>query len=291
MALTVIAAIGLSACDNDGGEDPIRSEPYRIGAVEVNGDAEREEWAFGDEHISRWTNAALEDSDRGISQKKEGMEMRVVIHHRVRLVDVGSGARLVIDVDARAQRSVVNSEDPMVTIRADAQYRHLLARGRPADGVLHALSRTLGRQAVDDVVHQLRLRARIRQSDTAELASWIEDDQIDDSVRRYAIRRALIYTPDGLEEALVNVTHDADDEVAPKAARALVEMESDDAPRAAMRVAQRLSRDEEYDRFLQMLPLLAELDEPWVEIYLETVAEAHSIRRVRSRARSVMAGE
>ena len=289
VAVWMTCVVMVMGCDRENKKDPSQSDPYRITDIEINGAHEREHWAPGDEHITRWFDAALYASDRGISRRQSGMNMQVTVHHRVRIEPLRRGARLVVDVDAEARRNSVSAEAPMVTLQATAQYRHLLARGRPSDKVLHALSRTLGRQAVDDVVTQLRLRARVRQSEANQLARWIADDDVDRATRRYAIRRALIYAPENLEPTLVDVAAGDDDEMVISAARALREIDSEHAAHAMMAVAQKLSRDEDYERFLEVLPLLGKLDAPWVSIYLETVAEAHRVPRVRSRASSLAA--
>lgn len=72
------------------------------------------------------------------------------------------------------------------------------------------------------------------------------------------------------------------------AARALYIIDRPASARALMNVAQRMSRDRDYERYLSLLPLLGELEEPWVALYLETVAEAHRIRRVREQARALL---
>ncbi len=285
----ILLVAALVGCDEKKSVDASQSNPYRITDIEINGEQERQSWAPGDEHITRWLDAALFASDRGLSRRKEGMNMRVVVHHQVRLEPLRRGARLVVDVDAEARRNSVSSEAPMVTLTASTQYRHLLARGRPTDQVLYALSRTLGRQAVEDVVTQLRLRARVRQTNPAHLSRWITDEEVHASSRRYAIRRALIYAPRNLEPALLEVVESNDEEMVVSAARALHELESERAAYVLMDVAQQLSRDEEYDRYLRVLPLVGQLDAPWVSIYLETVAEAHRVPRVRNRASSLVA--
>ena len=286
--MTIFLAVALAACDDDDGLDPVESEPYKIASLQINGEGTSYPWAPGDQHLTNWLEDALHASHRGISRSQDGMEMNLTVHHRIELQELQRGARLVINIDAIAERGLVDSESPMVTVRARARFRHLLARGAPSESVLYALSRTMTQQAVDDVVQQLRLRARVRQMSPAELSRWIDDDEIDANVRRYAIRRALIYRPPHLEPTLVNVVDHGDDEVAPAAARALFELESDRAPHALMNVAQSLSRDGDYDRLLNLLPMLGELDEPWIALYLETVADAHGVARVRARARSVV---
>ena len=284
-----ILVMGLSmvlGCDGD--DYSSTDEPYRIGAMELNGDGEFHEWAPGDEHVSRWFDEALGDSDRGVSSSAEGMEMDLSVHHEVRLVELEHGARLEVDVEAQATRSVVSSSSPMVTLSAEANYQHPLARGRPSEQVLHALSRTMGHQAVGDVVEQLRLRARIRQSSSAEVAELIADKRADEEERLYAIEHVVQTKTKSAVPGLEQAVEDQNLDVSTAAARALYALEADSAAHGLMHVAQRLSRDKEYDRYLQLLPLLSQLDAPWVSIYLETVAKAHQAPRIRERVRSVM---
>lgn len=289
-----IITVLVAGCDGDETPDASQLEPYQIAAVEIsddNGEQQpRPAWSPGDTDVTRWVEAALHDSHRGISRRDDGMEMRVVFHHRIDLEQVRGGHRLVVGVDAQAERQVVDNDSPMVTLTGRAKYGHFFAENRDTQDLLNAMSRTLLRQAIDDVVDQLRLRARVRQLDASRLVDWIDNDELRASVRHYAIRRALIYTPDGLEDTLKKAVEQSDDEMAVYAARALFELDSDRAAHALMEVAQRLSRDKKYDEYMELLPLLGKVDAPWVAIYLKTVADAHRIPRVRRQASAVLSG-
>ena len=289
MGAVALVAVCILGCDREV-VDASEVGPYAVAEVQVINDVERPGWAPGDDQMSTWFGEALGLSEKGLSAGPEGMAMRATLHHRVELRELPRGARLTVYVDLQAERSVISDEEPMVTLLARAERRHILARGMPSEEVLQGLSYALGRQAVDDAVLQLRLRAQIRQMEPAGLVAWVGDEELPDAVRRYAIRRAALHQPPGLEEALIEVAYQAPNQVAASAARALHAMESERATHLLMDVAQRASRDEEYDLYLGLLPLLADLDEGWVNIYLQTVARAHSVARVRVEAQAAIGG-
>ena len=108
------------------------------------------------------------------------------------------------------------------------------------------------------------------------------------SARLLAIEQVVFAEEKSAEEALFDASQGEDLEVALAASRALYQLKSEQAGRALMGVAQRTSRDRHYEIYLEILPMLAELHEPWIHLYLETVAEAHRLRRVRESVRSLL---
>ncbi len=289
LVAVIVSLMVMMGCRGDPA-DAADVEPYQVVEIEISGttDIEEQGWGPVPESLERWLASSLAGSNRGITAEKEGMEMRAVVEHGVHLIPRREGALLRVDMKMQLERMAVENGAPMVVLTASAEYRHPFALGQPTKGVLDPISRILARQAVDDLVGQLRDQAVVRQTLGPELARWVNCEETSNSARLLAIQRVVVTAPeDGPaagEAALAEAARDVDDDVAEAAARALYELRAEGAAYGLMRVAQRLSRDQKYDRFMALLPLLGRLEVAWVEIYLETVARAHRIRRVRQAA-------
>ncbi len=289
LVMAIAALFVIVGCDRNEECELHLSNPYKIGELELNGVDEMQPWAPEDADVLRWVERALDDSHRGISRSEGGMEMRATLSRRVQLEQFADRSRLIVGLEAQVERVIVPSGAPMVFLTADVEYRHTMAERAPSEEVLRALTRTLERRAVGDVVNKLRLRARIRQSGPAELSSWVTDSSIPATERIYAMRRAQHQGSTQIEKALSEAAADEDVHVAVAAARTLLEMESARAAHQLMAVAQRMSRDREYDHYLELLAMLGRLDDAWISIYLETVADAHRFQGARARARELVA--
>ncbi len=280
---------GLVGCDDEARD----AATYRVTTVEAesdNGDG----WRPSGDQIEGWVDEALADSDRGlrVGRMGPGLEMTVVTDTDVRGAE--GSERLVVEVDGRVQRPVVTPGASMVEFRADTRIAHVFADGPPSEPQLHALSRALNRSAVEAVVDELRDRALVDHLDPLELAVQIADPGQEEKARKMAIDRAVVEgvgaggeVDEVVERGLVKAVRTGDDAVVVDAAQAVVDLEIDDAGRMLLDEIQRLSRDGDYGRMIDLLPILAELDALWISIYLETVAEAHAAPHVRKTAREL----
>lgn len=287
----VVAVLALSGCRSAGAVDEAQRGPYRVASVEVEAvDSEQmvADWAPVTEVVERWFEKALRDSDRGVSRQEAGMAMRARVQHRARIDNRRDGARLIVVIEVELERTDVVESASAVRLVAKSEFRHPFALGQPSRPLLVPISHTLTRQAVDHAVAQLRDQAVVRQALGEELVERINDPRSAESARVLAIERLVRLAPDGASAALAVAAQDKDEEVAMAAARALFNVDRASSAQTIMKVAQRMSRDRDYERYLALLPLLGELDEPWVALYLETVAEAHRIRRVREQARALL---
>jgi len=294
-ALLLAAVTAMSAgCDSD--DDPAvdqRSvEPYQIRAVDIDIGGDDEAWAPASDEVRQWFGDAVDDSHRGLSRRSAGMGMHATVYHRTRLQPTTGGARIAVDVDAHLHRSLLATGDSMINLRATATTDEELSGRHPSHHRLQRIAHSLGKEAQQEVADRLRLRARLEQYGDDRLANWIDDDRLSSAQRQIAIEWAAdedVAVDDALRRALVNSTDGDDDNLTWAACRALVELDVDGAERIVMERAQRYSRDNQYERFLDYLPLLGRLDAAWISIYLETVAEAHAAPQVRDEARSIVA--
>lgn len=293
LGVFLMLTAGCGGCSETGDES--ERGPYRVGEVEIVADdwagPGDQDWGPISEHVGQWLEVALQDSERGLTRHGQGMEMRATVHHGIQVRENGGRAMLHVDVEILLERALIDEDSPMVVLSAQAQYRHPFALGRPSRGVLDPISRTLTRRAIDDVVGQLRDQAVVRQTMAEQLASRIGDADLSESARLLAIGLVAKANPGNAEEALAEATRDPHDAVAVAAAISLYEMKSDQAAYGLMNVAKRMSRDREYDTYLELLPLLGDLNVDWVNLYLETIAEAHRIGRVRDSVRSLLNDE
>lgn len=270
--------------------DGAQRGPYRVVEVEVQERARGDgvDWAPASEALEGWLERAFRESDRGVSLDGDGLAMGARVNYVAQIENRRGGARLVVEVEVELERLQVGEGESDVVLVAKSEFRHPFALEQPSRPLLVPVSHSLARQAVDDAVGQLRDQALVRQALGEELVEKLNDSKTAESARVLAIERIVSVVPHGAVAALSAAADDPDVEVALAAARALFAIERQASARAVLKVAERMSRDRDYERYLSLLPMLGELDEPWVALYLETVAEGHRIRRVREQARALL---
>lgn len=289
--LVVITGVA-TACDDHEEEraDEQIPEVLRVADVEVETSGEDEQWSPDAERVDDWFNRALQESDLGLSADEGDVEMKVHLHHRTHLQEASEDQRMAVHVDARAVRRVVGNGEPMISLEAEATEASLIGEQHPSVLRLHHENEQVGREAVGRAVDKLRLRARLEGGGTERLLAWIEDETADTDKRVIAIDWAVDRQLEGavVRPALVEALQADDPEIVGRACRALVELEVEGAAHLVVDRAQQLSRQDQYEAYLEVVPVLGELDERWISIYLQTVARAHDDPRVRQKARSTL---
>lgn len=268
--------------------------PYRVVAMQVMEEGEdvgrvgSQGWAPEPGRVQEWWERALVASDEGLSRAggSEGVKGRLV--YRVTLNQALEGSVMVVRVEGHLGSEVVGGDGEMVSMRAKHVVRHPLVSDRPPEALLGALGRTLLRQGVEEVVEGLRAQALVYQARGGELGRWCADEEAEASARLLAVQRVVEGAVEEAEDALIQAAGGGDEEVAFAAAQALWEMESEGAARALTELAERMSREQRYDDLVGLLPKLGTLSTPWVAVYLETLAEAHHVSRVREQARRAL---
>lgn len=286
-AVVIVATIG--HCDDETETDS-DSDHFQIVAIDVDtvGD---DDWIPDGDRIELWFSTAL-NGDELLSTQRDGTPMRARLNHQVRRHDGSEATRLVVDVDVRLDRIVTSSNDQTEEIRASATTDRLVMGSDPSPTSLLHLSRRLGIEAIAAATEKLGLRARIATQGEEVLLDWIGDTEDKEPTNRllaidWAVDTALA-DDTRLETVLAETTGDEDADVAVAAGKALLDIEADRAAHLLLERTQQASRDQDYDLHIRLLPLLGKLDEKWISIYLQTVAEAHDERRVRNVARSVV---
>ncbi len=282
----IVLCAALWSCAADEEEPP----GFTVGEVEVRGSGERAErgWLPQEETVEGWVRRGLGESERGLRQGEEGQEeLRGTVRYTAYILSRPKGSTLRVDVDVQLEGDVWDGQT--VALMVSRQKRQALSQRRPDDELLRPMSRALVRQAVEEAVEEARDQAEVEVATPEELRNWILGDG-STSARKRAIRRARWVDDDQTLGAVVAVARHGEDELSVAAARVLLERGSPEAGRALMRIAKQLSRDRKYDEYLEVLPLLNGLDEAWIDLYLQTVAEAHRAPRVRKRAQELVAG-
>lgn len=290
-----IVAVGIgglvvlgAGCDGDEPPGP-RDGPYAVVDVEWETDDDAQSWAPRGEQYRDWFQGAVDHSQRGLSNGGDGFAVTAKIHHTASVEERDGSPQLVVEIQTDLVEEVRPDDEPSLTLTTEAEFLHPLSKKHPTDQVLMQVSRTLGKEATEKIVEQLRHQARVRQGEAWELVRWTRASTMEDEKRLLAMREMVRRQVEGAGPALRTAADDESTAVAAGAAEALYDLESDGAAHAVMDVAQRMSRDEHYDEYLRLLSVVGKLDAPWVSIYLETVAQAHSDYRVRQKARSISA--
>ena len=276
-------------CDRDGEEPGVHQGPYSVVDIHLEQAEGADGWAPGDERVHRWFQEVLEESKRGMANGGEGFPVEARLRHGVRIDELDGATQLIVELDVAITEVGAAGGAPVLSMSTEAEFFHPLSEDHPDDDVLQAVSATLGRQAVEETVDQLRNLAEIKQGESWELVRWSRTSGFGKERRLLAIQELAHRDVEGAEATLKRATESESPKVAVEAALAMYKLDRDQAAHPLMDVAQRMSRDEEYEHYLRLLPVVGKLDEPWVSIYLETVAQAHTDYRVRQKARSLSA--
>lgn len=287
LCCTASVALVAGGCQLGAEEPGGEHEPYQIESIEVDVSGDADDWGPADEQVEQWFDSSLRSSNRHLTRQVPGMPMTATLHYDAQLQKMDRGSKLVLDIDAQTIRRATPAGEPTVVLAADARYLHPLSEPRPADPILEKMTHTLGRQAIDEVVDQMRAAARIRQAKVWQLVLWSSAAYADEATRTLSIGELATRQVRGAEPILIELVDDSSSEVAIEAARALHALGSGRAEHVIMDLLQQMSRDEQYDEYLQLVPIVAKMDAPWISIYLETVAAAHTHYRIRQRARSL----
>ncbi|WP_199589760.1 hypothetical protein [Lujinxingia litoralis] len=280
-------------CSTKAQAEEAQSGPYWVQSVqvleEVSGEvAQRPGWVPEAQRVEEWWLRALRESEQGLSGQGGVKGLKSQVRYQVRLAQALEGSVLVVRVEGQAEPAVSREREEAVSMRAQHVVRHPLVSDRPPEALLGALGRTLLRRGVEEVMAGLRAQARVYQASAGELGKWCADDGAEASARLLAVQRVVAGAVMQAEEALAEAARGSDEEVAFAAAEALWELESRGAARALTELAERMSREQRYDDLIGLLPRLATLSTPWVAVYLETLAEAHDVARVREQARQAL---
>lgn len=286
--IAVVIGAGAVGCD----DEPDSPRAYQIVDIDVDVDGDDDRWLPDQRRVQMWFTSAVGDNQGLVSTNNDGEPMRATLTQRMRHHNDGVSTRLVVAVEAELSRVAVSDNDTAITLQARSSADKVLAAAEPADRQLHQTGRALTVEAVETAAEKLELRARLRHWGNRQLLEWIGDDTTDTRRRMVAIDW-LIDGQVGIDDrrlrpVLADATATDDDDVAVTAARAMVHLDLDNAAHVLMDRAQSASRHGDYDRYLRLVPLLDELDEEWISIYLHTVADAHAQPRVRSEVRSVV---
>ncbi|TXD34187.1 hypothetical protein FRC98_19335 [Lujinxingia vulgaris] len=283
-----------AGCSRGAQAEEAQGGPYRVVAMQVMeeggevGGVGVQGWAPEPVRVQEWWERALRESDEGLSPQGGGEGLKGRLMYRVKLNQALEGSVLVVRVEGRLEQEAVRGDGKAVSMRAQHVVRHPLVSDRPPEALLGALGRTLLRQGVDEVMEGLRAQAMVYQAAGGELGRWCADEEALASARLLAVQRVVEGAVEEAEEALIEAAGGRDEEVAFAAAQALWEMESSGAARALTELAERMSREQRYDDLIGLLPKLGTLSTPWVAVYLETLADAHHVSRVREHARRVL---
>jgi hypothetical protein len=283
--LVSMAFLATTACSS---ESPVQHYSVVDVAIQTSAEESVRSWLPEPEAAGRWLDRGLRSSERGLSATEGPVKLRATLNYTAYVLPRPQGTTLRVDVDLQLEADVDNHGEVLLLV-ASRQQRHALASHRPKEDLLVPLSRTLLHQAISEVLEELRDQAEVHLSPGDELTAWITNEGIAPSARRLAMLRASGAIDANSEAALLVASAHEDHQIALTAAQALFEAGSARAPHVLMRIAQQLSRDRLYDEYLEVLPLLHSLDEPWIALYLETVAEAHRMPRVRKLARDLIA--
>ncbi len=288
MVMGILASM-LGGCEDSEEEPGLEDGPYVVVSVELQESEDAERWVPGEEDARRWFQEVLRKSERGLAEEGSGLPVRVILEKELRLREMGSKKQLVMEFRAQVVESQLSGVVPELELTTEAEYVHALKEERPDDEVLEAMSNSLGRKAAQESMDVLRLLAVVRQGEPWELVRWSRTSTFGEEKRLLAIQELARREVAGAVPVLKTATKAESAAVAVEAAEALYALKRNDAAHLVMDVAQRMSRDEYYDEYLRLLSTVGKLDEPWVSIYLETVAQAHTNYRARQKARTLSA--
>ena len=295
MVAVLLAAAAMilmgSGCDDD---EP-HSEGYRIVDIEVDADDGDDPWMPAEKRVQMWFASAVGDDNGLVSTRTDGRDVTAELTHRVRRHSDGNATRLVVDVNVRLRPAINSDDNQPASLHADTMLDEVISDANPDNGQLSRTARQLSVRSVEKAAEQLELRARLDRGEDRQIVDWIADESADPLRRKQAMQWVAdaTVTVDNfrVQPKLVEATEDEHHGVAITAGRTLVAIDADDAAHLVMDRAQEASRSGDYDRFLQWTPLLDELDEQWISIYLQTVADAHDEPRVRQKVRHLIDDE
>lgn len=274
---------GCSGCAQARAGSP---ETFVIAEFEFAGDSPA--WGPDKEVVTLWFEQALRSSDRGFKAQGEGLALRAQVDYRLLVIERPRGALLRIDVDVQLEPIFQGEGLSIPAITASVQHRHPFAVPIPSEALLAPLSQTLLRDGIDKVVLSLRDQAVVRLTLERNLGAAIRSEEHSTPARLIAIDRVVSAEILEAEDALLVATESSEPEIATAAARGLHRLKTPSSSKALLKVAQRMSRDRHYEHFEALLPLLATCQEPYIHLYLETVADAHRLRRIRDQARQLV---